>query len=258
MIQTQVTLVGKAAIAPAWWQLTLAAPDLISRLIPCQFLLLRCADRFTCYLRRPIFPAPVGSDHFTLLLQPDSDPGLAWLLSRVPGERLDVIGPLGTGFPLPGAARNLLLVSDVQAISPLLGQMSRAIEAGIAVTLALGASRAATLYPLAALPPVVEFQAATLDGSCGQRGSITELLPGLLSWADAVCAVGSTGLYHALKNQTIQARFGAVSNFAYGLVTPHRLACGVGACQSCAIPTATGVKLTCADGPIFDLATLDV
>ncbi|RPJ55509.1 MAG: hypothetical protein EHM12_12075 [Dehalococcoidia bacterium] len=257
MIQTEVVIVDKATVAPAWWRLTLASPDLSPRLLPGQFLLLRCADRFTCYLRRPIFPAPVGVDHLTLLLQPDPDPGLSWLLTCMPGDRLDVIGPLGVGFPLPGAARNLLLVSDVQAIDPLLGQMSRAIEAGIAVTLALGGSRTSALYPLAALPPVVEFQAATLDGSLGHRGPVTDLLPELLAWADLVCAVGSPGLYRALKIQAEKVRFRIEVDFLYGLVAQHRLACGVGACLSCAIHTETGVKLTCTDVPVFDLTKLD-
>jgi len=256
--QTEVIVVAKETITPACWQLTLAAPGLSARLMPGQFLLLRCADRFTCYLRRPIFPAPVGPDHLTLLLQPDPDPGLAWLLTRQPGDRLDVIGPLGSGFPLPDKTRNLLLVSDAQNIAPLLGQMHRAITTGVAVTLALGASRAADLYPVSSLPAEVEFQVATRDGSLGHRGVITDLLPNLLAWADLVGAVGSTNLYHALQDQADKARFGVVSGFMYGLINQPYLACGVGACLSCAITAPTGLKLTCVDGPVFDITQLDL
>jgi dihydroorotate dehydrogenase electron transfer subunit len=258
VIQTQVTLVDKETIAPAWWRLTLSAPDLSPRLLPGQFLLLRCADRFTCYLRRPLFPAPVDDDNLTLLLRPDPDPGLAWLLTRVPGDRLDVIGPLGIGFPLPDTVRSLLLVSDGPAIQPLLGQMKRAIDGGVSVTLALGGSQASALYPLSALPPVVEFQAATLDGSLGHRGPVADLLPELLGWADAVCAVGSTTLYRALRTQTEKVRLRAEANFLYGLVTNSWLACGVGVCLSCTLETEAGLRLTCVDGPVFDLTKLDL
>ncbi|MBN1219527.1 MAG: hypothetical protein JXM69_11400 [Anaerolineae bacterium] len=257
MIHTQVTVVKKETIAPAWWRLTIAAPDLSPRLSPGQFLFLSCADRFTCYLRRPIFPAPIDDEHLTLLLHPNPDPGLAWLLTRTPGDRLDVIGPLGTGFPLPDSIRNLLLVSDSRAIDPLLGQLSRAVEAGVAVTLALGGSRASALYPVSALPPVVEYQAATLDGSLGHRGLVTDLLPNLLSWADAVAAVGSTGLYRALQAHAAQVRFRAEANYLYGLCLPYPLACGVGACHSCAVETKTGLRLACVDGPVFDLTLLE-
>ncbi len=255
-MQVQVTIVQKETIAPAWWRLTIATSELSTRLLPGQFLLVRCADRFTCYLRRPIFPIPGENDHFDLLLRPDPDPGLAWLATRTPGDILDVLGPLGTGFPLDKNRRNLLLVSDGPAIGPLLGQMERAIAAGMAVTLALGGNRAAAVYPVAVLPPEVEFQAATLDGSLGYRGSITDLLPELLRWADAVCAVGSTALYQTLRQQMEQVRLRAERKFLYGLVMARLLACGVGTCLSCALDTEMGLKLSCVDGPVFDLAEL--
>jgi dihydroorotate dehydrogenase electron transfer subunit len=193
----------------------------------------------------------------TLLLYPNSDPGLAWLLTRRPGDTLDVIGPLGTGFPWTNHIRNLLLISDAQTVDPLLGQMARAINAGSSVTLALGGSRAAKLYPVSALPPEVEFQAATLDGSLGHRGPVTDLLLNLLTWADAVDAVGSLALYRALQTQAQQVRLRAGANYLFGLVTPYRLACGVGACMSCTLETSAGLKRACIDGPVFDLATLE-
>jgi dihydroorotate dehydrogenase electron transfer subunit len=255
-MQTQVRVVHRETIGPAWWRLTIAAPELSPSPLPGQFLLVRCADRFTCYLRRPIFPIPAENHHFNLLLRPDPDPGLSWLASRTPGDTLDVFGPLGTGFPLEKNRRNLLLVSDSPAIGPLLAQMEHALAAGMSVTLALGGNRAAALYPVAYLPPVVEFQAATLDGSLGHRGPITDLLPNLLRWADRVGAVGSTALYRALRRQMEEVRLRAEPHFMYGLVTEHLMACGVGACLSCTVDTSAGLKLTCVDGPVFDLAEL--
>jgi dihydroorotate dehydrogenase electron transfer subunit len=257
VIQTEVTIVEKETIAPAWWRLTLSAPALSPQFVPGQFLLLRCADRFTCYLRRPVFPSPIDDQHLTLLLYPDSDPGVAWLLTRQPGDTLDVIGPLGSGFPLPHHIRSLLLVSDGQSIDPLLGQMSRAIDAGISVTLALGGRRASTLYPVSTLPPAVELQAATLDGSLGHRGSVTDLLPDLLGWADAVCAVGSTSLYRTLQTQVERIRLRVEANYLFGLVSPYQMACGVGACMSCTLETKNGLKQACVDGPVFDLAGME-
>lgn len=255
VVQTQINLLHKEIIAPAWWRLTLTAPELPPPL-PGQFLLIRCADRFTCYLRRPIFPAALADHKLTLLLRPESDPGLAWLAARSPGDTLDVLGPLGVGFPLTKNVRNLLLVSDTQMIAPLLGQLERAVDAGIAVTLALGSSRAAALYPVTALPPIVEYHAATLDGSLGHRGPVTDVLPELLRWADLVCAVGSTNLYRTLPRQMAEVRLRAEANFLYGLVSDNLLPCGVGACMGCSVETESGLKLTCLDGPVFDLTSI--
>jgi dihydroorotate dehydrogenase electron transfer subunit len=126
------------------------------------------------------------------------------------------------------------------------------------VTLALGGSRAAALYPLNLLPPMVEVQLATLDGSAGAQGPVTALLPDLLRWADLVDACGSTALYFALKSQVEQVRLGAGTGFLYGVVLENLIPCGVGACLGCAIETRAGLKLTCLDGPVFDLMDLDV
>lgn len=236
----------------------IATPALVPRPLPGQFFLLRCADRFTCYLRRAIFPTPIDDEHISLLIRPDPDPGLAWLSARQPGDQIDLIGPLGTGFSLSEQVRHLLLVSDGQSIDPLLGQMERAIAAGVSVTLALGGSRASVLYPVSALPPVVEFHAATLDGSTGHRGTVTDLLPALIPWADAICAVGSMRFYRALTCLVEQVRFNLGTGFVAGLMTSQPMACGVGACLSCALETNQGPKLACLDGPVFDLAALIV
>jgi dihydroorotate dehydrogenase electron transfer subunit len=171
---------------------------------------------------------------------------------------LDIIGPLGSGFNLPAGIQNLLLVSDSQKIAPLLGQMEQGLAVGLAVTLVLGSSRAAGLYPLAALPPAVEFQATTLDGSGGHRGPVTDLLPNLLRWADVVCAVGSTQLYRTLLAQAAATRFSVEPGFAYGLSLDYPIACGVGACLGCTIVTEAGLKLVCVDGPVVDLTALGV
>ncbi len=253
MPQTHVTIIHKETISSAWWQLTIAAPDLASSLRPGQFLLLRCADPLTCYLRRPIFPMPLGDGTLSLHLRPDPDPGLAWLLTRQVGDTLDVLGPLGNGFPLPHGKRNLLLVSDNQRLDPLLGLLYQAIADNLSVTLALGGSRAVNLYPLATLPRAVEFQAATLDGSLGHRGLVSDLLPNLLAWADIVYASGSDALYHSLKSQTEQIRFAVPPDFLYGLFAPPLLPCGVGTCLACGLETREGTKLICQDGPVFDL-----
>jgi NAD(P)H-flavin reductase len=104
---------------------------------------------------------------------------------------------------------------------------------------------------------MVEFRAATLDGSLGHRGPVTDLLPDLLAWADAVCAVGSTAFYRALQTQVETVRLRPEANYLFGLVTPARIACGVGACMGCTLETKTGLKQACIDGPVFDLTGME-
>ncbi len=256
MIQTKAIVTKKESIAPAWWQITLSAPSLGVNLQPGQFFQVRCGSLFNSYLRRSIFPQRLADDSIALLLWPSPDPGLAWLLARQEGDTLDIIGPLGRGFPLPDSTQNLLLVSDVPLSGVLLGQLHQAIEANYAVTLALEAHRAAGLYPTRHLPPAVELQITTRDGSHGHHGPIAALLPELLHWADLVCAVGSSTLYHTLQQQSKTIRITLQSGYLYGLISPGLFACGWGACLGCTIETERGLKLPCLDGPVFDLSTL--
>ena len=253
MIQFQAVIAQKERIAPAWWRLIFDLPDPLIQPVPGQFFLVRCGDLYDCYLRRPIFPQSLPNNQLSFLLRPHPDPGLAWLLARSTGDRLDMLGPFGTGFVLPDGVTNLLLISDSQWLAPLLGQMERAIEKGISVTLAVESARVETVYPANLLPPVVELQAATLDGSLGHHGSIADLLPNLLRWADLVCAAGSPGLYRLLRNLANDVRLGNQLNFLYGLILDLPMPCGVGACFGCALETNSGLQLACCDGPVFDL-----
>ena len=61
--------------------------------------------------------------------------------------------------------------------------------------------------------------------------------------------------YPAMAETVREIRVGPVRGFAQALVV-HPMACGVGACQGCAVPVARGTKLACTDGPVFDLLEL--
>ncbi len=257
MIQTDITLVNKQVIGPAWWQFTLTLPSSASPPLPGQYFLLDCTDA-GCYLRRPIFPATTQTDTFTLHLRPDPDPGLAWLLSRPENTSLNVIGPLGQSFPLADHYHSVLLISDNPNLGPLLGQMYRALAVNRGVTLMMGGRRESTLFPRSALPPSVELHAATLDGSLGHRGPIIDLVTDeLLRWADEICVIGSLMLYRTLRKRIDTIRLGHSENILYGLLNWTTLGCGVGACLGCAIETKAGIKLACLEGLVVDLIKVD-
>lgn len=258
MRHTHLTITHKETRQPGWWELSFTAPDLTGPFTPGQFLLLRPPDRFASYLPRPIFPRLINEVEFALLLRPTTDPGLAWLLSRQVGDQVAVSGPAGRGFPLPGGLRHVCLVSDTTTIDPLLGQMMVALQKNLAVTLALGASRQQKLYPVKRLPPAVEVQIATLDGSLGHRGPVTELLPELLQWADVVYATGTATLFASLRHQMAEVRLGVSQDFLYGLIEQPFFGCGIGACLACSIKTETGPQQVCTDGPVFDLVSLTI
>ena len=123
------------------------------------------------------------------------------------------------------------------------------------MALLLSAPTAAELYPIGRLPPALEVHAVTADGSAGHHGSVLDLFPNLARWADCICIAGDPATYPALAEIVRDVRVGPGPRFAQALVAPP-MACGVGACQGCAVPVARGTKLACTDGPVFDLLEL--
>jgi dihydroorotate dehydrogenase electron transfer subunit len=128
-------------------------------------------------------------------------------------------------------------------------------DSGPSLALLFSAPTAAELYPIRLLPPALELHVVTADGSAGHRGSALDLFPSLVHWADCVCIADDPAIYPALADIVRETRVGPGRRFAQALVAPP-MACGVGACQGCAVPVARGTKLACTDGPVFDLLEL--
>lgn len=257
-------IIDKQILKPALWQLTLAAPGLAPAQ-PGQFYLAQCGDTMFAYLRRAIFPSFCSAEaegrppclRLTLSAARLADPGLAWLAGRQLGESVNLVGPLGRGFSISPASRNLLLLGNGPVIEPLLGLAQQASQNRLNVVLAIEAVNAATIYPADRLPPAVELHLATLDGSFGHKGRILDHLGPLSQWADIICAVGSNDFYRDLAGRLKRERPLLEPGFVQVLLTgaPIHL-CGVGVCTACTIYTPAGEKMVCHDGPVFDLATL--
>jgi len=248
-------------------RVTLAATAIASGLAAGRFVLADLGG----YLRAPLFPARIEAEEFDVLISPRHAAA-----ALQPGANVDLIGPLGRGFEIPAATERLLLVASTDCLPVLLplayqnhqkpgfwekpgfGASLRE-KPGFSIALLLSASTAAELYPVRLLPPAVEVTIVTDDGSAGQRGSILkrrdDLLPDLVRWADCACIAGDPATYLALAEIVREVRAGSGRRFAQALVVPP-MACGVGACQGCAVSVARGTRLACTDGPVFDLLEL--
>lgn len=201
---------------------------------PGQFLLARLAPTYDPYLRQTLFPVLISESGFAVELSTD-DQALRFL---APGISVDVIGPAGVPVPdLPPRSRLLLIADHDPAV--LLPFASRAIGGGGAATVLL-----ARPYPLDALDPEIELRV-------GDLAALTaEFAPG----ADAVLIHTEKTLYQTLFDSLTAARAFFQADYALALLRPP-MPCGVGACGACAVKTARGHKLACADGPFFPLQT---
>ncbi len=254
VFQTQAAITASPRIMPGVTMVRLTAPEIASRARPGQFVLARCGEGDDPYLRRPLPLFEIGDREIALLVRAD-EPGRRWLARQPLGQAIDVLGPLGKGFTLSSVTRHLLLVAEGMGIAAL-GPLAALAGDGLAVTLLAGAPTAATALPADLLPPAVEYRLATADGSLGARGNVAALLPDVIPWADQVCAAGPPALYRALAEAIARFRLAAEEDFAQvWLLGP--VACGLGTCLACAVPTRRGLALSCREGPVFRLAEVD-
>ena len=180
--------------------------------------------------------------------------GTALLADAVPGQRIDVVGPLGRPFPLPATGERAVIVAGGTGIASVY-QLAVRLAADREVAVLLGARSAGDLMAEADFAKLgVDLRVATEDGSAGTRGLVTRLLePALDGESPAhVYACGPTAMMRA------------VASLAAGRGRPcfvsleNPMACGFGVCLGCATPrVGGGFSLVCRDGPTFDAATLD-
>ena len=92
----------------------------------------------------------------------------------------------------------------------------------------------------------------TDDGSAGERGRVTDVLPGIIDKSEAavVYAAGPMGMLSAVA--TIAAEHRAYSQCS----VEEAMACGIGICMTCVLPVigadgVTRMVRSCVEGPVF-------
>jgi dihydroorotate dehydrogenase electron transfer subunit len=175
--------------------------------------------------------------------------GTLWLSQRQKGDKLDLLGPLGNGFSVQPASKKILLAAGGIGIAPLVFLAQKALGSGKLVNLLLGARAKEVLYPKELLPEGIETLTATEDGSYGEKGKVTDILPKYVDWADQVYACGPLAMYQSIAKQSKQWRIKSPIQISLEV----RIGCGIGACFGCSIKTENGMKQVCRDGPVFNL-----
>jgi dihydroorotate dehydrogenase electron transfer subunit len=164
----------------------------------------------------------------------------------------------------------LLLVAGGIGVAPLVFLMQQALSQH-QITLIHGTTTAAQLYPdscqLSAVSyQRVQFTPVTEDGSTGQKGKATDVLPDYLDWADQVYACGPVGMYKAMalslkpsplkgeeKGEGESEKRSKLKLKKCQVSLEVRMGCGFGACYGCTVNTKKGLKQVCRDGPVFEL-----
>jgi dihydroorotate dehydrogenase electron transfer subunit len=268
-------LVDSREILPGQWLQAYHAPVLAVGSRAGQFVHVRTGDFSGMVLRRPFSlntadPATgIVTIHFRVIGR-----GTEWFTRLRPGDRIDLLGPLGRPFEVDPRSRHLLLVAGGLGIAGVRMLADEAIRGGRRVTLLFGAASARDVYPSSLLPDEVEYVVATDDGSLGHHGFVTELVPDFEAWADQAFACGPAPMLGALARLATgrQGRLGvaklgrrrgggrtdpvgspAARRKAFLQVSMEQnMGCAVGACLGCVVMTTSGTpQRVCREGPVF-------
>lgn len=241
-------------------ELTARLPHLARTARPGQFAQVRCGDGFTPLLRRPFSVAWTDADTASFVFAPVGL-GTRLLSGLRPGDHIQVLGPLGTGFSLDGAAPRHLCVSGGLGCAPfplLVRELRRAGAERVVV--ASGAAAADLLYPAERFrrgDDGVEVVEYTLDGSTGERGLVTDAVPSHCDAVTAVAACGPNRMMAALR--ALLASGVASLRAEVSLEAP--MGCGWGTCLGCALPVRDGEMtrwaLCCREGPVLPMELVD-
>jgi len=212
------TVRENSRILDGYYKMTLHAPVIAQRCRPGQFVFIRVGSGTAPLLRRPISICEADSIGGTLtLLYRVVGTGTDLLSAVRAGQALDVMGPIGTPFPVEG--EQAILVAGGMGAAPLC-MLARALhDAGSAVTVYLGCRDAA--HDLCGKTLRTYGTVHTAYESEGRL--VTDILPETA--AGAVYACGPTAMLAKVQQW-------AARNGAEGYVSlEERMACGIGACS---------------------------
>jgi dihydroorotate dehydrogenase electron transfer subunit len=240
-------------------QFTIVAPEIAAGFRPGHFVAVAVGGDNTAMILRRAFAlsGATVSQQFAGTIQfvvAEHGPGTQWLVGRRAGETIDVVGPLGTPFPLPSGPSPAVLVGGGYGSAPLLPLAQALLANESPIEFVLGAASANRLYgELAAKRMVGRVSVTTDDGSAGDKGLVTDVLPEAIERvsAEIVYACGPMPMLQAVSEI---ARERAIR---VQVAVEESMACGIGVCMTCVLPVrgADGKSRfvrSCVDGPVFD------
>jgi dihydroorotate dehydrogenase electron transfer subunit len=248
---------------------------------PGQFVQLMLEVPSPVFLPRPMSVAGVVTGargrRLAFLYQPIGA-GTQALAALAPGAHVEVLGPLGRGFPLerPGMP---LLVAGGRGVAPLLFAAERLADRGRSFTFLFGARDRAHLVELAETRRRLaraggRLHTATDDGSAGLHGNVIQLLERIEPTVPRPLVIHACGPHAMLA---AVARWAMAREALAFVAMESVMACGTGVCRGCPLPRSEAGRrryrrehgnvpsllgnrdfaMTCTEGPVFEARELD-
>jgi dihydroorotate dehydrogenase electron transfer subunit len=242
------TIISHQEIAESIYEMTIIGELTGEIASPGQFVHIKVSDSLDPLLRRPISISSYNKENRMLtMIYRKEGKGTTMLAEKKPGMELDVLGPLGNGFPVEetNMGETALLVGGGIGVPPLYELSKQLKEKGVNVIHILGFQTKSAVFYEKEFEEIDETYVATVDGTYGIKGFVTDVISEKQIGFDCLYTCGPTPMLKALEQ-----RF---SDKKVYLSLEERMACAVGACFACVHKCAdgTGYKKVCSDGPVF-------
>jgi dihydroorotate dehydrogenase electron transfer subunit len=242
---------------------------------PGQFYMLEVSDSQDPLLKRPFSFFRKTSDGIQFLYEVRGR-GTLMMKGFSTGEAINVLGPLGKGYPKPDSKSTPLVIAGgigIASVFPLIESFSNRAY------IFYGARNNEGLTILSELKKLSDkIYISTDDGSIGQKGTVVDLLNDFLTRHSSL--VTRYLLYACGRKSMLEAvsRIALEKGLKGYVSAEEHMACGMGACLGCAIkvkskgqranpplpPFAKGgrggisnstpmYKMVCKDGPVFPI-----
>jgi len=236
MKQGLFTVIENVALTDTVYRMRLAG-DTSAITSPGQFVNILLEGK---YLRRPISVCDCEDGVLTLIYKVVGK-GTEQMARMEKGSVLDILTGLGNGYELSTAGEHPLLVGGGVGVPPLYMLAKQLLAKGLRVSVILGFNTAAEVFYKDEFEALgADVRVATVDGSMGVKGFVTDALDG----------IDYTYFYTCGPEPMLKALWRA-STTEGQMSFEERMGCGFGACMGCSCKTLTGNKRICKEGPVM-------
>ncbi len=247
-VKMTAKVVSQQALTDDIFSMWIQADEIAGAAVPGQFISVYTKDA------GKLLPRPIS------LCQVDKEKGQLRIVYRVvgagtsqfsayqAGDDIEIMGPLGNGFPLERAAgKKVFLIGGGIGIPPML-ELARQLDCEKQAVLGYRD----VLFLNDEFEKFSDVYVATEDGSAGTKGNVLDAIRENGLKADVIFACGPTPMLRALK------AYAEEHEIECWLSLEEKMACGIGACLACVCQSKevdehshVHNKRICKDGPVF-------
>lgn len=194
------------------------------------------------FLRRPISVHDCDWETLTLVYKVVGE-GTAALSAKRPGDKVNALTGLGNSFDIDACQGRALLLGGGVGTAPLYLLAKELVAQSKEITVILGFNTAEEVMLADRFEELgAKVYIATMDGSAGTKGFVTDVL--------RIKNVSYDYFYACGPKPMLKAVCAAVRGSGE-VSLEERMGCGAGFCYGCSIQTKNGPRRVCKDGPVF-------